>query len=56
MIAGLGGEKGTWKVKAEDFRKITETIMGDCLISAGIIAYMGAFPIAYRDETITNWL
>ena len=29
--------------------------MGDCKVSAGIIAYLGAFPIAYRDDTIHAW-
>ncbi len=25
------------------------------MIASGIIAYLGAFPIAYRDDTIKAW-
>lgn len=25
------------------------------MLSAGIIAYLGAFPIAYREDTIKAW-
>jgi dynein heavy chain len=30
-------------------------VLGDCVICAGIIAYMGAFPITYREETVLEW-
>ena len=29
--------------------------MGDCVLCSGIIAYLGAFPITYRDDTIEEW-
>lgn len=25
------------------------------MLCSGIIAYMGAFPITYREETVTEW-
>lgn len=55
LIKGLGGEKESWKKKALDFKAESKTVVGDCMISAGVIAYLGAFPIAYREETIANW-
>lgn len=56
LISGLSGEKQSWIDKAKKFREETKSIIGDCLLSSGIIAYLGAFPIAYREETITQWM
>lgn len=55
LIKGLGGEKEAWRRKALEYREEARSVIGDCKISAGIIAYLGAFPIAYRDETILAW-
>ncbi len=30
-------------------------MLGDCVLCSGIIAYMGAFPISYRDDTVSEW-
>ena len=30
--------------------------MGDCVMSSGIIAYLGAFPILYRQEVTDIWM
>jgi dynein heavy chain len=44
----LGGEKGRWselgKLLAIKYTKLT----GDILVSAGLIAYLGAFTSAFR--------
>jgi len=32
-----------------------ETVLGDCVLCSGIIAYMGAFPITYREDTLQEW-
>ncbi|EAS04067.1 axonemal dynein heavy chain (macronuclear) [Tetrahymena thermophila SB210] len=55
LISGLGGEKNSWKQKAELNRLESTSVIGDCMISAGIIAYLGAFPISYREEVIQAW-
>ncbi|CAD8115295.1 unnamed protein product [Paramecium sonneborni] len=55
LITELGGEKESWKKKAADYRVDSKTIVGDCILSSGIVAYLGAFPIAYRDDTIKIW-
>ena len=55
LITELGGEKESWKKKATDFRVDSKTIVGDCILSSGIVAYLGAFPILYRDDTIKAW-
>ena len=35
--------------------KNSKTILGDTILSAGIIAYLGAFPKEYRDELVNSW-
>jgi dynein heavy chain len=55
LIKGLGGEKTRWtemsKVLAETYNNVT----GDIVLSAGVIAYMGAFIASYRDDAIKQW-
>lgn len=55
LINGLGGEKESWRRKAIEFKEESRSVVGDCMISSGVIAYLGAFPIAYRDDTINAW-
>ena len=55
LIKGLGGEKIAWGKKTVEWQSEKETVLGDCVLCAGIIAYMGAFPITYRDETLDEW-
>jgi dynein heavy chain len=55
LIKGLGGEKESWRKKAIEYREEAKSVTGDCKVSAGIIAYLGAFPIAYREDTIHSW-
>jgi dynein heavy chain len=51
----LGGEKESWKRKALEFKDEATSVIGDSMIASGVIAYLGAFPIAYRDDTIKAW-
>ena len=55
LIRGLGGEKDNWRKKAIQFKEESLNIIGDCILSSGIIAYLGAFPISYRESTILAW-
>lgn len=55
MIKGLGGEKESWKRKALEYREEATGVIGDSMIASGVIAYLGAFPIAYREDTIRAW-
>lgn len=55
LIGGLGGEKDRWtenaKVLSEKYFKIT----GDVLLSAGVVAYLGAFTVNYRNDCTKEW-
>ena len=48
LIGGLGGEKTRWSQTAKDLSQQYENLTGDVLVSAGIVAYLGAFTSAFR--------
>ena len=41
-----------WEQKAIIVAENSLTVIGDCILCSGIIAYLGAFPVDYRDEAI----
>uniref|UniRef100_F6UV59 Dynein axonemal heavy chain 7 n=1 Tax=Ornithorhynchus anatinus TaxID=9258 RepID=F6UV59_ORNAN len=48
LIGGLGGEKSRWNQTACDLGRLYVNLTGDILISAGVVAYLGAFTSSYR--------
>ncbi|CAH8438789.1 unnamed protein product [Schistosoma haematobium] len=48
LRSGLGGEKDRWHQAAKYVEKLYDNPIGDVLISAGIIAYLGPFTSTYR--------
>lgn len=48
LIGGLGGEKTRWSQTAKDLQETLDNVVGDVLISAGVVAYLGAFTVSYR--------
>jgi dynein heavy chain len=55
LIGGLGGEKSRWSETASALGATLENVIGDILISSGIIAYLGAFTVFYRESLINDW-
>ncbi|RKO97032.1 hypothetical protein CAUPRSCDRAFT_11277 [Caulochytrium protostelioides] len=56
LIGGLGGEKSRWQASAEELDTRLTTIVGDMLLSSGIIAYLGAFTASFRVSVIKKWM
>jgi len=56
LIGGLGGEKDRWTAAAEELQKIYNNLLGNVLISAGVIAYLGPFTLAFRDQSTADWV
>ncbi|BFZ08761.1 hypothetical protein BsWGS_11799 [Bradybaena similaris] len=56
LIGGLGGEKTRWTEAAANLQKIYDTLIGDILISAGVIAYLGPFTSPFRDDMTKVWV
>uniref|UniRef100_A0A8C4WR96 Dynein, axonemal, heavy chain 12 n=1 Tax=Eptatretus burgeri TaxID=7764 RepID=A0A8C4WR96_EPTBU len=55
LIGGLGGEKYRWSKVSEDLQDTYDNLTGDVLISSGVIAYLGAFTAAFRQECVHSW-
>ncbi|XP_076459412.1 dynein axonemal heavy chain 7-like [Babylonia areolata] len=56
LIGGLGGEKDRWQQAARDLSKKYINLTGDVLVSSGIVAYLGAFTSAFRQDGANEWL
>lgn len=56
LISNLGGEKGRWEDLAKSLSSFYVNLSGDVLIGAGMIAYLGAFTSAYRNEISAEWV
>ncbi|CAH2067322.1 unnamed protein product, partial [Iphiclides podalirius] len=55
LISGLGGEKTRWTQIAKTLRDTYNSLTGDILIAAGVIAYLGPFTAAFRNSQIKAW-
>lgn len=56
LINGLGGEKSRWLQKSKELKELYSMLVGDVLISAGIIAYLGFFGTKKRAEIVSTWI
>ena len=56
LMDGLGGEKIRWSETAAGLREDYSNIVGDVLISSGVIAYLGAFTMSYRVDCSNAWM
>ena len=48
LLGGLGGERDRWNEAAKDLGERYVNLTGDVLVSAGLVAYLGAFTSAFR--------
>ncbi|GAB1599972.1 hypothetical protein Ahia01_000274700 [Argonauta hians] len=56
LIGGLGGEKVRWTNAAQALGELYDRITGDVLLSSGVVAYLGAFTVDYRQTIIKDWI
>jgi len=56
LIGGLGGEKQRWTEAAANFQHIYDNLLGDVLVSAAFVAYLGPFTLAFREQCVAEWL
>ena len=55
LLGGLGGEKVRWQKTVEDLEASMINVVGDVIIAAGGIAYLGAFTSVYRNKQENDW-
>lgn len=57
LISGLSGEKIRWEETVKDLESQIGFLVGDCLLAAAFLSYMGPFLSEYREEIMTKvWL
>ncbi len=56
LIAGLGGEAKNWEETVVVLKEHVKNVMGDVLVCAGAISYLGPFTAPYRAALTTEWL
>ena len=55
LLGGLGGEKVRWQQTVVRLGKQMECVVGDVIVAAGGIAYLGAFVALYREQQESFW-
>ena len=55
LISGLGGEEVRWSQNVVDLTKNLENVVGDVIVAAGTIAYLGAFTGNFRSDLCAQW-
>ncbi|KAH7827931.1 dynein haevy chain 8, inner dynein arm 4 [Monocercomonoides exilis] len=55
LTQGLGGECTRWTKEMKDIEQLEYNVMGDVLISAGTVCYLGPFTSQFRADLITQW-
>jgi len=55
LIAGLSVMKDGWSIKAKELDIAFKNVVGDVIVSSGVMAYLGVFTIDYRNECVSAW-
>eukprot|EP00946_MAST-07B_sp_MAST-7B-sp1_P002765 g2765.t1 len=55
LMTGLGGERSRWEAAVANLAFAYKNVVGDILLSSGIVAYLGAFTSNYRTECLKAW-
>jgi dynein heavy chain len=56
LITKLKDEEVNWEKSLAENRAFKTCLVGDIIISSGIIAYLGVFTSEYRQYAIDNWV
>ncbi|XP_077995609.1 dynein axonemal heavy chain 10-like isoform X2 [Glandiceps talaboti] len=57
LISGLSSENERWTRELEDLRQRRIRLLGDCLLCAGFLSYVGAFTWDFRKDLVySEWL
>ncbi|XP_048653960.1 dynein axonemal heavy chain 2 isoform X2 [Marmota marmota marmota] len=57
LVSGLAGEKARWEETVKGLEENLGYLVGDCLLAAAFLSYMGPFLTNYRDEIVNQiWM
>jgi dynein heavy chain len=55
LIGGLGGEEKRWKETVDSLKEAYDNILGDVIVSAATISYLGPFTADFRANLVASW-
>ena len=55
LIGGLGGEEIRWTQTVKDLNVSYVNVLGDIIVSAGSISYLGVFTMEFRNNLVSSW-
>lgn len=55
LMGGLGGERTRWTQTCADLSASYDNLVGDALVSAGSISYLGVFTPDFRHKIVKSW-
>ena len=55
LIGGLGGEKTRWEQTVSDLTTQLHNVVGDVVVSSGVVAYNGPFTPSFRTDLLADW-
>jgi dynein heavy chain len=56
LLDGLAGEKVRWKEEMDLLAQARLLLVGDALVSASFLSYLGAFSFVFRSQLVELWL
>jgi dynein heavy chain len=56
LIEKLGDEEVNWAASLKKNKEDKTNLVGDLIISSGVIAYLGVFTLDYRLQAIESWV
>jgi len=56
LIEKLGDEEVNWAISLKKNKEDKTNLVGDLIISSGVIAYLGVFTMDYRRTAISSWV
>jgi len=56
LVGGLSSEESRWEQTAKQLEFDRDNLVGNMMLAAGVIAYLGVFTREFRDELIGKWI
>jgi len=56
LVVGLASESERWKVKVKELDIDLVNLVGNVILAAGYISYVGPFTSKFREELMTKWM
>ncbi|XP_026667107.1 dynein heavy chain 12, axonemal-like [Ceratina calcarata] len=55
LMASLGGEKDRWAQSAGNLKKDYDNLVGDMILTCGVISYAGSYNVLFRNKISMQW-